>query len=308
MGPTHSDGESIDDGPWTHRQVSANGIRVHLAEAGTGPLIVLLHGFPEHWYAWRHQFGPLVDAGFRVVAPDLRGYGGTDKPPRGYDVFTLAGDVAGLVRALGERQAVLAGAGWGGLLAWATATLHPQAVHRLVVLGMPHPLRLRSALAARPLDQLPSLRRGLIFQLPRVPESRLTRADAAHIAELMQEWSGPEWAGTPDFATAVRAYRNAIQIPAAAHCALEQYRWMFRSQFRPDGWRFAHRMTRPVSAPTLQLHGALDGCIEPVMAQGSGRYVAGRYEWRLIPDAGHFLPEEAPAIISGELIRWAKEA
>ncbi|HVX45138.1 MAG TPA: alpha/beta hydrolase [Mycobacteriales bacterium] len=306
MGPMRSAAEPVDDGPWTHREVSANGIRIHVAEAGAGPLIVLLHGFPEHWYAWRHQFEPLADAGFRVVAPDLRGCGGTDKPPRGYDAYTLAGDIAGLVRALGERQAIVAGTGWGGLLAWAIATLHPQTVQRLVVMGMPHPLRLRTAVFSR--DQARSRRYGLLFQLPRIPEALLTRADAGFVARLMREWSGPGWTGTEDFEAAARMYRSAVQSPAAAHCALEQYRWMFRSQFRPDGWRFAYRMRRPVTAPTLQLHGGQDGCIEAAAAQGSGRYVAGRYEWRLVPGAGHFLPEEAPGVVGGELIRWAKEA
>jgi pimeloyl-ACP methyl ester carboxylesterase len=293
------------EGPWTHRQVSANGIRLHLAEAGAGPLIVLLHGFPEHWYAWRHQIGPLADAGFRVAAVDLRGYGGTDKPPRGYDVPTLAGDIAGLVRALGEPHATLAGSGWGGLLTWAIVALHPNVAQRAVVLGMPHPLRLRLAVGRS--TQRHGTRQGLLFQLPRIPETVLTRADADHVAVLMHRWSGRAWRHTADFAAAARAYQSAMQIPAAAHCALEQYRWMFRSQFRPDGWRFAWRMSRPVSVPTLQLHGADDGCIAPEAAQGSGRYVRGRYEWRLVPGAGHFLPEEAPDLVTGELIRWAKE-
>src|SRR5919108_3064010 len=105
------------EGPWTHRVVRANGIALHVAELGTGPLVLLLHGFPEFWWSWRHQLVGLAEAGYRVVAPDLRGYGASDKPPRGYDGYTLAGDIAGLVRALGERKAVLVGCGYGGLLA-----------------------------------------------------------------------------------------------------------------------------------------------------------------------------------------------
>src|SRR5437016_1263164 len=97
------DSVAVVDGPWLHRDVSANGIRLHVAEAGNGPLVVLLHGFPEFWWSWRHQLVALADAGDRVVAPDLRGYGASDKPPRGYDAVTLAGDIAGLVRAMGER-------------------------------------------------------------------------------------------------------------------------------------------------------------------------------------------------------------
>src|SRR3954449_10715768 len=129
-------------GPWTHRDVSANGIRIHVAEAGSGPLVLLLHGFPGFWWAWRHQLPALAAAGHRVVAADLRGYGDSDRPPRGYDLWTLAGDAAaparpprgaarcplggaaaGLVRALGAREATLVGAGWGGAVAWTLATL-----------------------------------------------------------------------------------------------------------------------------------------------------------------------------------------
>jgi pimeloyl-ACP methyl ester carboxylesterase len=96
-------------GPWTHREISANGIRLHVAEAGGGPLVLLLHGFPEFWWSWRSQLPALADAGLRAVAVDLRGYGDSDKPPRGYDLWTLAGDVAGLVRALGGTRAALVG-------------------------------------------------------------------------------------------------------------------------------------------------------------------------------------------------------
>src|SRR5215211_7613215 len=105
-------------GPWTHREVSANGIRLHVVECGDGPLVLLLHGFPEFWWSWRHQLIGLADAGFRAVAVDLRGYGDSDKPPRGYDGWTLAGDIAGLIRSLGERDAAVVGHDWGGLLAW----------------------------------------------------------------------------------------------------------------------------------------------------------------------------------------------
>src|SRR5499427_8966225 len=97
------------DGPWMHRYVNANGNRFHLAEAGAGPLVLLLHGFPEFWWAWRHQLTGLADAGYRAVAVDLRGYGASDKPPRGYDTPTLAADIAALVTALSERDAMVVG-------------------------------------------------------------------------------------------------------------------------------------------------------------------------------------------------------
>ncbi|MGI9093306.1 MAG: alpha/beta fold hydrolase [Mycobacteriales bacterium] len=292
-------------GPWTHSEVSANGIRLHVVEAGTGPLVLLLHGFPEFWWAWRHQLTALADAGLRVVASDLRGYGGTDKPPRGYDGFTLTGDIAGLVRALGERDAMLVGADWGGLLAWVAATAHPRVVRRLAVIGMPHPLRLRAALVGDA-AQLRATRHAMTFQAPRYPESQLTRDDAAYVGRLLRDWSGPAWRRTADFAIACQRYRAAMQIPAVAHSALEYYRWMMRSQLRPDGYRFRKLMSTPVTVPTLQLHGADDPNILSRSAQGSGRYVAAPYQWRAIEGCGHFPAEEAPDVVSGELIGWAK--
>jgi pimeloyl-ACP methyl ester carboxylesterase len=290
-------------GPWIHRDLSANGVRLHVAEAGEGPLVLLLHGFPQFWWAWRTQLPALAAAGFRAVAPDLRGYGASDKPPRGYDLPALSSDVAALVRALGEQDAVVVGHDWGGLLAWTTAALHPRSVRRLVVLSMAHPRRLRAALAdAR---QRRAMRYALGFQLPRLPERRLTRLDDDPVAELMRRWSGPEWVHTPDFAEAVDRYRSAARIPQAAYSAMEYYRWAGRSQLRPDGLRYARRMAAPVTAPTLQLHGDLDSCVLPETARGSDRYVAGAYEWCTVPGAGHFLPEEAPDEVSRAVAEWS---
>ena len=140
-------------GPWAHRSVSANGTRFHAAEAGDGPLVLLLHGFPEFWWTWRHQLAVLPGAGFRAVAVDLRGYGGSDKPPRGYDLVTAAADAAGLVRALGEANAIVIGHGLGGLVAWTLAAYYPKVVRRLAVISMAHPLRVRSSVVTDPFGQ-----------------------------------------------------------------------------------------------------------------------------------------------------------
>jgi pimeloyl-ACP methyl ester carboxylesterase len=291
-------------GPWTHRDISANGIRLHTAEAGDGPLVLLLHGFPQFWWTWRAQLSAVAAAGFRVVAPDLRGYGASDKPPRGYDLPTLSADIAALIRALGERDAVVVGHDWGGLLAWTTATLHARSVRRLVVLSMAHPRRLRAAMLDR--RQRHASRYALQFQLPRLPERRLGRADDDPVADLMRRWSGPEWVHTADFAEAVDRYRSASRIPQAAYGAMEYYRWAGRSQVRPDGLRYARRMAAPVGAPTLQVHGELDPCVLASSARGSGRYVAGDYEWRELPGIGHFPQEEAPDEVSRLIIAWAR--
>jgi pimeloyl-ACP methyl ester carboxylesterase len=160
-------------GPWQHRDVSANGIRLHVAESGGpgAPLVVLLHGFPEFWWTWRRQLPALADAGFRAVAVDLRGYGDSDKPPRGYDLWTLAGDVAGLIRALGEPTARVVGHGWGGMIGWTVTALHPRLVAALAVLGAPHPLAVRRGVVRDPRGQGRALLGGgggvLRAQVPR---------------------------------------------------------------------------------------------------------------------------------------------
>jgi pimeloyl-ACP methyl ester carboxylesterase len=287
------------DGPWTHRDVSANGIRLHVAELGAGPLVVLLHGFPEFWWSWRHQMTGLAAAGFRTVAPDLRGYGASDKPPRGYDAPTLAADVAGLIRALGEREAVVVGHDWGGHLAWTLAAMHPHAVRRLVAVSTPHPLRWLSVLPRSGAQRRASAYMGR-FQLPWHPERWLVDDDAAHVSGLLHSWGGP---GFPDAETDRRC-RDAMQILAAPHCALEYYRWSARSIPRSDGRRYRQWMRARVDAPTLQLHGRLDRCVLPATAAGSGRYVDGGYEWKLYDAAGHFPHEEVPDEVTADLARW----
>ncbi|MDP4500646.1 alpha/beta fold hydrolase [Nonomuraea turcica] len=288
------------EGPWTHRAVHAGGTRFHVVEAGEGPLVLLLHGFPQFWWTWRHQLASLARAGYRAVAADLRGYGGSDKPPRGYDLPTLAADAAGLIRALGETGAIVVGHDWGGLLAWTMAVREPKSVRRLVIVSAPHPLRLRSALLTDPFGQLKASAQALAFQLPLLPEHRLRRREGALVGRFLDEWSRPGWPEPED----ARTYREAFRIPAVAHCALEYHRWFGRSQLRPDGRRYARVMRTEVEAPTLHLHGALDPRVLPRTAQGSSRYVAAPYRWRLLEGAGHFPHEEIPDVFDTELLGW----
>ncbi|WP_305787723.1 alpha/beta fold hydrolase [Symbioplanes lichenis] len=295
----------LTEGPWTHRFVGANGSRFHVVEAGTGPLVLLLHGFPEFWWAWHDVLPRIADAGFRAVAIDLRGYGASDKPPRGYDGYTMAADVTGLIRALGERSAMIVGAGVGGMIGWAAAAFHPKMVNRLVVLGAAHPLRLRAALFADPRGQLAASRAILKFQVPRY-EHVLTRDDAAEVGALVEHWAGPAWRDTDEYADYAARCREAMRIPQAAFCSLEAYRWVFRSALRLQGYRFVKLMQQPITTPTLQMHGALDTAVLPRTAQGSGRYVIAPYEWRLIDGVGHFLHQEATDVVTGEILRWIK--
>lgn len=294
-------------GPWTHRTVSANGISLHVAEIpGPGPLVLLLHGFAECWWVWHRQLTDLAAAGYRVVAADLRGYGDSDKPPRGYDAWTLAGDIAGLVRALGGGRAHLIGHGWGGALAWTAAVLHSRVVETVCVLGGWHPLALRR-----------DLRRALVsaeqrrvtghfyrFQLPWKPERDLLADDGGAVGHYLRTWSSPEFARTPEYAEAVRYLRSAIQIPGAAHSGLEYYRWAFRSLFRGDGRRFALAMQDPCRAPVLQLHGSDDRCVLPRTAGASAAWAGPGSVVHELPGVGHYPHLEAPAHTSTLLIDW----
>jgi pimeloyl-ACP methyl ester carboxylesterase len=288
------------DGPWRHRDVTASGLRFHVAEHGPadGPLVLMLHGFPEFWWSWRHQLVALGEAGFHAVAPDLRGYGATDKPPRGYDAYTLSADVAGLVRALGAHDAYLVGHDWGGMLAWSTATLHADAVNRLGILSMPHPLRLAQALRSDGTQLRMSSYMGF-FQTPKVPERRLQQGDL--VAQLLARWGGP---GFPDAETESRC-REAMAIPGAAHCALEYYRWAFRSRVRPSGQRFTRLLAAGVQAPVLQIHGSCDGCLRPETAHGSGAWAHGGYALQVLEGVGHFPHQEEPELVSRLLLEHA---
>jgi pimeloyl-ACP methyl ester carboxylesterase len=294
------------EGPWIHRTIRANGIALHIAELGTGPLVVLLHGMPTFWWTWSRQLIDLADAGFRAVAVDLRGYGASDKPPRGYDASTLAADIAQLIPALGEQDAVIVGNDVGGLLAWTMAAHSPQVVRRIAVLGAAHPLRLRRSIFTDRTGQRHASAYALRkFQVPRYGERLLTRDDV-FLRQLFDTWAGPRWRGTPDYVEAIARYTEAMQIHPVAHCSLEFFRWAVRSLPRPDGRRYAASMRVPIQRPVLQLHGDFDGCVLPSTAQGSGRHVVADYEWRLMTGVGHFPQQEAPERVSEELIRWAK--
>lgn len=290
------------EGPWTHRDVNANGLRLHVAECGEGPLVLLLHGFPEFWWAFRHQLTGLAAQGFRAVAADLRGYGASDKPPRGYDALTLAADVAGLIRALGETDAVVVGHDWGGFLAWVVATLYPELTRATVVLSMPHPLRMRRALLTDLRGQAAASRYIAAFQVPWTPERRLVADRAAFPARLLHDWGGP---GFPDTETEARV-REAMLIPGVPHSALEYYRWAVRSLPRPDGLRFARALRTQVRGPVLQVHGLLDTCTLASTALGSGAHVRGHYRWLPLAGVGHFPHEERPEVVTAEIAAWAR--
>jgi pimeloyl-ACP methyl ester carboxylesterase len=288
--------EVLIEGPWRHRFVAANGGRFHVAEAGDGPLVLLLHGFPQFWWAWREQLPALAAAGYHAVAMDLRGYGGSDKPPRGYDTPTLTADVAGVVRALGAGRAVVVGHDWGAWIAWSMPALQPRVTEAVGVLSMGHPLTMRHSVAGG--RQLRATGRLLKFQLPITPERSL--AQGSGVVDVLTAWSAP---GAIAGET-VHRYQRAMQLPFVAHTSMEYYRWVVRSVLRRDGRRFAAAVRRPLDVPVLQLHGGLDPWVLPETAAASRRWVTGPMTYRVLPEAGHFLPDEAPAEVSAALLGW----
>jgi pimeloyl-ACP methyl ester carboxylesterase len=288
------------EGPWTHRDVPANGARFHIAEMGSGPLVLLLHGFPTFWWTWRQALPALAEAGYRAAAMDLRGYAGSDHPPRGYDPFTLSADVTGVIRSLGERHAVVVGHGWGGFLAWTAAVLHPEAIRGIVPMSMPHPRRLRESLLGDSAQRRASAY-VFGFQVPASPERDLLEDGAAEVGHLLHDWSAdPDWPDDHVSAT----FRAAMLHLNTAHCALEYHRWAVRSIPRPDGIRFVRRMKDPVWAPVMQVQGAADPTVLPSSARGSEVYVQGPYTWLELDGCGHFPHEEQPDRFHSELIDW----
>lgn len=291
-------------GPWTHRDIHANGIRFHVVETADapadGPLVVLLHGFADFWWSWRHQLTALTEAGYRAVAVDLRGYGDSDKPPRGYDGWTLAGDVVGLIRALGYAQAALVGHADGGLVCWATAALHPKMVRSIGLIGSPHPKALRHAVARNKAQRRALLPYFLRYQVPLAPERALTKSDGEAVERILRSRSGPAWQKTQDFADASTQMRSAIRIAGAAHCALEYQRWAFRSQFRSDGRRFMQAMDTQLKIPALQIRGELDPYVLPRTVDGDVRWAPNR-RLHTVLGAGHYAHQEAPAEVTEQL-------
>ena len=175
-----------------HREVDTNGIRMHIAESGTGPLVVLCHGFPESWYSWRHQLYALAEAGFHVVAPDMRGYGLTERPEEidRYTLLHLVGDMVGLLDALGEERAVIAGHDWGAPVAWHAALLRPDRFRGVIGLSVPFTPRR----PARPTSMMPQTEDALFYQLyfqsPGIAEAEFERDVRLSIRSLLYSGSG----------------------------------------------------------------------------------------------------------------------
>ena len=269
-----------------------DGVRLHAVGAGPndGPLVILLHGFPEFWYSWRKQIGPLAEAGFRVVAPDQRGYNLSSKPPAiaDYAVGNLTADVIAIADQLGADRFYLAGHDWGAAVAWATALQYPQRLRKLAILNVPHPTVFLRTVRTNPRQMRRSWYMAF-FQLPRIPESRFLAYNFAMGIKSLVASSRPG-TFTPD---ALNRYREAWSNPGTVTAMINWYRALFR-----------HRPALPdpqVHVPTRILWGRRDMFLLPEMAQESLKY-CDSVELTWFPDATHWLQHEEPEAVNAALI------
>jgi epoxide hydrolase 4 len=281
---------------WRHETVHANGIRFHVVTAGDGPLVLLLHGFPQFWYAWRHQI-PALATRFRVVAPDLRGYGETEKPPRvaDYAVATLAKDVVELVHALGENRAHVVGHDWGGGVAWTVALRHPEVIDRLAVLNCPHPIAFAKALRSN-LRQLARSWYMFAFQLPWLPEWALTRGNARIVQPMFREMAKRPGTFSDDD---LDRFREALLVPGAATAAVNYYRAAFRDF---ADLRAEERAARTIEAPTLLVWAEDDVALGKELTEGMEGYFGGPFRIHYVPECSHWVNEEQPDLVNRLLL------
>ena len=276
----------------SHRFIEANGIRFHYVEEGNGPLVLLLHGFPECWYSWRKQLPVLAAAGYRAVAPDMRGYNLTDKPKSGYNIESLVDDIQALAHALGAPPIHLVGHDWGAIVAWQVAWRKPELLRSLTIMNVPHPTAFARYLRSHPRQMLKSIYM-LLFQIPRLPERVLTRNRAAAIGRAFRDAAGHLDA----FSDAdLDVYREAFLRPGVARSSLNYYRQAIRQGLGvlPDS---------PIRVPTLVLWGEDDPVLEQALNDDLGLWVDD-FTFKPIPGCGHWTQQEAPEIVNTELLAW----
>jgi len=273
-----------------HRRLHVGRLGLHVAQLGAGPAVLFLHGFPAYWADWEGQMRALAAAGFRVFAPDLPGYGQSDRLPNvlDYRLPLLAADMAGLVRALGLSKTHVVGHDWGGPLAYCFASRHPELVERLVVINAPHPAQIRSAL--RHFDQLHRSWYAFMFQLPWFPEWLARRKWPMSFATRGMTVRADAFSDAD-----VERYLAAMRLPGVAHAALSYYRAAFRA---PE------RSPCVVTQRTLVLWGDQDLSLSGrVLLPDLARHVPDVRVERFA-NAGHWLHHDLPELVSRHLIAF----
>ena len=312
----------------THRFVETNGTRMHLAEAGEGPLVLLLHGFPELWYSWRHQLVALAEAGYHAVAPDQRGYGQTDRPTEieKYTQLHLVGDIIGLLDALKEEQAVVVGHDWGAIIAWDTALIRPDRIRGVVGLSV--------AYAPRGPVSILTVMRSLVgenvymahFQQPGVAEAEFERDVRTALRKFIYSISGDALAGREVMKAVVSLGENLLNgsdPQTLPPWLTEQDLDYYTSEFERTGFRGGLNWYRTIDrswelmaawnatlvrTPALYVAGELDLVInwpgvQDVVANLK-MFVPNLRRTLLLPECGHWTQQERPAEVNAALIEF----
>ncbi|MCH9054416.1 alpha/beta hydrolase [Synechococcus sp. PCC 6716] len=282
---------SLLDGPWIHKFIVSNGIRLHYVTQGEGDLVLLLHGFPEFWYSWRQQIPKLADH-HKVVALDLRGYNLSDKPqdPTSYVLDELILDIVGVIDGLGYRRCHLVGHDWGGMVAWGVAYAVPDRIQTLSVLACPHPSVLKQVPSGW--DQWLRSSYLLLFQLPWLPELLLEWGNYGAIAHLLQ------WAAVNQSAIRpadIALYQDAAAQRGALSGMLNYYRGTLPSIL-------AHEWGT-LSVPTQMLWGRQDPVLGVELTYNTEAYVKA-LNIHYLDHCGHFVQQEQPDLVNQYLLEW----
>ncbi|HUO06651.1 MAG TPA: alpha/beta hydrolase [Candidatus Binataceae bacterium] len=283
--------------PWEFQKLTLkSGLKMRIARAGAGngPLIIMMHGFPECWYSWRHQLRALSDK-FDCVAPEMRGYGETDAPvgTANYTLDKLVGDVADLIEALDQKHAIIVGHDWGGGVAWATALMRPDVVEKLIVMNCPHLARFGQELRRNPRQMLRSWYM-LFFQIPGVPEMLLRARNYRGVTDAIRNSAIQKDAFTD---ADLEYYRDAFKNHYSISAALNYYRANLREGFssKPDA---ASPLNRKIDAPTLLIWGEQDFALGKELTYGMEGLFTGPFTIKYIPDSGHWVQNEKPDLVN----------
>jgi len=286
-----------------HGYAQLDDIRLHFAECGSGTdLVILLHGFPECWYSWRHQL-PVLGERYHVVAPDMRGYNLSDKPAgvRNYRIEFLVQDVIGLIRYFGRDRAAIVAHDWGAGVAWAVAQRHPELVSRMVAMQVPPPAAWRANFTLR---QLRHSWYMFFFQLPLLPEWWASANDFARVEKMYQETSIRPGAFTDED---IRVYKEALRQPGALTGGINYYRAnVFKSLFR-GGVETPNEADGKIRVPTLFVYGEQDMAVLPATVRDVGRFVDAPYRELRIPDSGHWVQNEAIEEVNQALLEFLSD-